>query len=111
MLYPETGQRMVVHGFASRQPLQRRLPLAASSYFPRRPDALAVSVNPQTDQQPGIVGGPPAFLFAALDALVEAVQIQAPDQFPNRPRRMIFADQLFHIHRPPNHMLTIDPAD
>src|SRR5258708_26993784 len=102
---------MVVDGFASRERLQRRFPLAAPRPIPRRPDAVAVSVNPQTDQQPGIGGGPPAFLFTALDALVEAVQIQASDQFPDRPRRMIFPDQLFHIHRPPPHLLTIDPAD
>src|SRR5260370_21156190 len=109
MLHPETGQRMVVHGFASRQPLQRRFPLAAPRHLPRRPDALTVGVNPQTDQQPAIVGGPPAFLFAAFAALVEAVQIQAPDPFPNPPRRIVFPAPFFDIPPPPQPLLPLYP--
>src|ERR1019366_6203985 len=102
---------MVVHGFAPRQPLQRRLPLRAPRHFPRRPDALTVGINPQTDQKPRIVSGPSAFLFAALDPRVEPLQIEAPDQFPDRPRRMIFPDQLLPVDGPPQHLLAIDPAD
>src|ERR1039457_2741831 len=111
MLHPETGQRVVVHAYAPRQPLQRRLPLAAPRHLPCRPDTLTVGINPQTDQKPRIVSGPSAFLFAALDTRVEPLQIEAPDQFPDRPRRMISPDQLLHVDCPPQHLLAIDPAD
>jgi hypothetical protein len=111
MLHPEAGQRVVVHHFASRQPLQRRLPLAAPRHLPCRPHPLAVGINPQTDQKPRIVSGPSAFLFAALNPFVEALQIQSPHQIPDGPRHVIFSDQLFHVDGPPHHLLTIDPAD
>jgi hypothetical protein len=111
MLHPETGQGVVVHYFASRQPLQRWFPLAPPRHFPCRTDPLAVGVNPQADQQPRIKRRPPTFFGAARNPLVEAGQIQAPDQFPDRSRRMVFPDQSLHIHRSPHHLLAIHPAD
>jgi hypothetical protein len=44
---------------------------------------------------------PPAFLLAARRSTSRS----------NRPRHVIFLDQLLDIHRPPQHLLPVDPAD
>src|ERR1019366_5768745 len=68
----------MVHLIQPRQPLERRIELAAPSHFPRRPYPFAVGVHPQADQQLRIKRRPPTFFHAALDALVEPAQIQSP---------------------------------
>jgi hypothetical protein len=42
---------------------------------------------------------------------IKTLKIQASDQFPDRPRWMVFSDQSFHVEGPPTHLLAIDPAD
>src|SRR5207244_12882797 len=72
---------------------------------------LAVGVHPQADQQLRIERRPPTFLLAALNAVVEPAQVKTPDQRPDRPRRMVVADQSLDIYRTPAHLLTVHVAD
>jgi len=72
---------------------------------------LAVGVDPQADQQLRIESRAPAGFFAARNARVEALQIQASHQIPDGPRHVVLLDQLLHIHRSPAHLLAVDPAD
>src|SRR5712692_5869516 len=111
LLHTEIRQRVVVHFLQSGQPLEGRVVLAAPRHFARRTDPLAVGVHPQTDQQLRIERRPPAFFCAALDPLVEPAQIHTPDQRPDRPRRMILADQSLYVHRTPAHLLPVHPSD
>ena len=45
LLHAEIRQRVVVHFVQSREPLDRRIALAASRYFPRRCNPLAVGLH------------------------------------------------------------------
>ena len=71
----------------------------------------APGIHPQTDQQLRIERWPPTFFRAALDALVELAQIHTSNQCPDRPRRMVLANQTLHIHRAPAHLLSVYVAD
>jgi len=66
---------------------------------------------PQTDQQLRINRRPSPFLRTALDGLIRGMQVQAPYQCPNRSRRMVFADEVFHIHSSPTHLLSVHLAN
>jgi hypothetical protein len=59
----------------------------------------------------GIEGWPPALFRAALDILVKLLQVQSPDQRPNRPRPMILSNQPLHVYRSPTHLLPVDRTD
>src|SRR5713101_3835681 len=111
LFHAKIRQRVIVHLVQPGQPLEGGIMFAAPRYFPRRPNPLSVGVYPQTDQQLRIEGWPAAFFRAALDAFVESTQVQTADQRPDRPRWMVFADQSFHVHRPPTHLLTVHVAD
>src|SRR5260370_10630924 len=89
--------------------MESRIKLAPPRYFPLRANSLAVGVHPQTNQQLRIKRWSPAFFRAALDALVEVTQLHTPDQRPDRPRWMLFTDQLLHISAPPAHLLAFPP--
>src|SRR6202022_1974239 len=111
LLPSEIRQRVIVHFLQPRQPLERRIKLAPPRHFPRRSDPLAVGAHPQANQQLWIERWPPAFFRAALDVIVKSLQVQSPDQRPNRPRPMILSDQPLHIHGPPTHLLPVDRTD
>jgi hypothetical protein len=53
----------------------------------------------------------PAFFYAALDGLIKGTQVQAPYQCPNSSGRMVFADEVFHIHGSPAHLLSVHVAN
>src|ERR1700691_4174190 len=111
LLHTKIRQRVVVHFLQSRQPLESRIKLAPSRHFPRRSHPLAVGVDPQTDQQLRIECRTPAFFGTALDGLIKGPQVQPPHQRPNSSRRMVFADEAFHIHGSPAHLLPVHVAN
>lgn len=54
---------------------------------------------------------PPAFPRTALDGLIKDTLVLRPYQCPNRSRRVVFADGVFHIQGSPIHLLAIYAAD
>src|ERR1700692_1696207 len=111
LLHTEIRQRVIVHFLPPRQPLERRIVRTPPGPFSRRTNPLAIGVHPQTDQQLRINRRPASFLRAALDGLIKGVQVSAPYQCPNSSRRMVFADQVFYIHGPPTHLLSVHVAN
>ena len=61
--------------------------------FARRTDALAVGPDPDADQQARFPGGPAGLALQAAQWRGEAVEIESPAEFPDRPRRMVGRDQ------------------
>ncbi len=68
---------------------------------------FAVGVNPQADHQPRITGWSPCPAFHRFNRRPKPAQVQPAHQFPNRPRRVLRLDQLFHIHGVQDHLLPI----
>ena len=110
-LHAKIRQRVVVHLLQSRQPLERRIVLATPRHFPRRANPLAVGIHPQADQQLRIERRTPAFFGAALNGFVKCGSAPNAPPTPNRPRGMVLANQLLHIHRPPTHLLPVYKTD
>src|ERR1700726_356226 len=111
LLHAEIRQRVIVHFLPSRQPLERRIVLTAPGHFSCRTNPLAIGVHPQANEQLRIERRPPAFFHATLDGLIKWAQVEAPNQCPNGSRRMVFADQVFYIHGPPTHLLSVHVAN
>jgi hypothetical protein len=52
----------------------------------------------------------PAFFYAALDGWIKGTQVQAPYPCPNSSGRMVFADEVLHIHGSAAHRLSVHGA-
>ena len=54
---------------------------------------------------------PPALFHAALDGSIKRSQVQTAYQCPNGSRRVVFADEVFHIYGSPTHLFSVHVAD
>src|SRR5438445_3439236 len=98
----------MAHRLHPAQPLATGFVFTLPRQLPRRTDASAIGVQPQTDQElwVGVLSSCAAFHRGNL--LVIAAQIQSPHQLPNRTYAVIVIYQLLHIHRPQEHLPTIN---
>src|SRR5580692_2336810 len=102
---------VLVHFLQPGQPLESRIKLAASRHFPRRSNPLAVGVHPEADPHLRSERRTPAFFCTALDGLIKGTPVQAPYQCPHSSRRMVFADEVFHIHGSPAPLRSVPAAN
>src|SRR5438445_3277110 len=98
----------MAHRLHPAQPLATGFVFTLPRQLPRRTDASAIGVQPQTDQElwVGVLSSCAAFHRGNL--LVIAAQIQSPHQLPNRTYAVIVIYQLLYIHRPQEHLPTIN---